>query len=50
MVSKDRFKKNYIYVNTIEEVYAYLKEGLKVRMRYGKNPASLIALESLDVC
>lgn len=50
VVSKDKFKKNYIYVNTIEEVYAYLKEGLKVRMRYGKNPASLIALESLDVC
>lgn len=49
VVSKNRFKENYIHVKTIEEVYEYLKKGLKVRMRYEKNPASLIAMESLEI-
>ncbi|MQW93363.1 hypothetical protein GHJ48_13360 [Acinetobacter sp. dk771] len=49
VVSKDRFQKNYIYVNTIEEVYAYLEKGLKVRMQYQNNSPSLINLMSLEI-
>lgn len=49
VVSKDRFQENYIYVHTLEEVYAYLKKGLKVRMRYENRPASLITLTSLEI-
>lgn len=49
VVSKDRFQENYIYVNTIEEVYTYLQKGLKVRMQYQNKPASLINLTSLEI-
>lgn len=49
VVSQDRFQKNYIYVKTIEEAFAYLKVGLKIRMQYDNKAASLIKLSSLEV-
>ena len=49
IVSKDRFKENYINVATIHEVHEYVKQGLGVRMQYEKNPASLIKLDSLKI-
>ena len=49
VVSKDRFQENYIYVKTIEEAYDYLKQGLKIRMKYENKAPSLITLSSLEI-
>ncbi|HAV56955.1 hypothetical protein ABFO63_14755 [Acinetobacter junii] len=49
IVSKDRFLINYIYVETLEEVYSYLKKGLKVRMSHKQNAPSLINLKSIRI-
>jgi len=49
IVSKDRFQRNYIYLNTLSEVYTYLKKGMKVRMSYKKNAPSLISFKSIKI-
>ncbi|MDN3717777.1 hypothetical protein [Vibrio breoganii] len=51
VVSKTRFAEDYIYVDTLKEVLAYLQRGYKVRMsgKDIKTPASLVALSSIKI-
>lgn len=50
VVSRDRFKRNYIRVDSVEEAEAYLAQGLSMRMsnpQAGVPAASLIAPGSI---
>ena len=51
VVSKSRFKKDYVYVGSHCEVFEYLKKGYKVRMSdpVDRSSPSLVRLESLDI-
>lgn len=51
VVSKTRFKSDQIYVSSLEDVYAYLQRGYKVRMGNPdfKIAPSLVMLESIQV-
>ena len=51
VVSKTRFQRDYIYVETLDEVLRYLKAGYKVRVSDPdtKSSPSLVRLESLVV-
>ncbi|GAM70760.1 hypothetical protein JCM19236_2704 [Vibrio sp. JCM 19236] len=51
VVSKTRFKEDYVYVKTINEILDHLQKGYKLRMS-GKNVTtspSLVALSSIDI-
>ena len=47
IVSPDRFAKNYVYVNTAEEIIEAVKNGLGVRMSVDQGPASLVSAKTL---
>ncbi|WP_431064790.1 hypothetical protein [Methylotuvimicrobium sp.] len=51
VVSKTRFQSDQIYVSSLEDVYAYLQRGYKVRMGNpdSKIAPSLVKLESIQV-
>ena len=43
IVSKTRFSKDYIHVQTAEEIIEHVKQGYSVRMSTGNVPPSLIS-------
>lgn len=47
IVSPDRFAKNYIYVDTVEEIIEAVKKGLGLRMSVEHGPASLVSAKTL---
>lgn len=51
VVSKDKYKKSYINVKSLHEVYEFLKKGYRVRMGNGcyKISPSLIIADSIQV-
>ena len=50
VVSKTRFKEDYIYVDTLEDIKKYLEQGYKVRVssQSHKTGPSLISVNSLS--
>jgi hypothetical protein len=50
IVTPDRFQKNYIPVNTVEELVNYIQEGLSLRMSTKeKTSATLIIPENIQI-
>ena len=51
VVSKTRYQRDYVYIETLDEVLRLLKAGYKVRVSdHGtKSSPSLVRLESLEV-
>lgn len=47
VVSPDRFAKNYVYVDTAEEIIEAVKNGLGLRMSVENGPASLVSAKTL---
>ncbi|OQX35382.1 MAG: hypothetical protein B0D91_10975 [Oceanospirillales bacterium LUC14_002_19_P2] len=51
IVSKTRFKEDYIYVDTYDEILDHLKKGFKVRVSevITKRSPSLVSYDSLTI-
>ncbi len=47
IVFPDRFVKNYLYVDTVEEIIEAVKNGLGLRMSVNHGPASLVSAKTL---
>jgi len=47
IVSKTRFKKDYVYVETVEQIKLYLEKGFKVRMAAKGISPSLVSSNSI---
>ena len=47
IVSKTRFKEDYAFVSTLDEIISYVKQGYGIRMNYQGSPASLVMPKSL---
>ena len=49
VVSMSRFKKDYVYVDTYEEVVEYLRKGFSLRMSAIGKPPSLISSKKIKI-
>ena len=47
IVSPDRFAKNYVYADTVEEIIEAVKNGLGFKMSVNHGPASLASVKTL---